>query len=250
MDYVKGFSFMLDDDNAKWKPYYTIWKQKNNKTGIGVYSVSKYFLDETNEMLSKIFENDPSIISLDAVSSKSINLSKEIFSDWDLIYNTDLLTNGESCCIAIPGYLYKGSAQSCFSVVNNIIKKQVILTDSITISDYAQLVEDLLVLRFGKKTQDFSGSQIEYFIPCQELVISNSIKKSYNNLKNTIEEPKDPELKSPDLSDYSIQSSVKYFILHSSGGVSSKKTIEGWDAEGKGHAYILQNGEIVNKEKL
>lgn len=69
-----------------WKPYYTIWKQKNNKTGIGVYSVSKYFLDETNEMLSKIFENDPSIISLDAVSSKSINLSKEIFSDWDLIY--------------------------------------------------------------------------------------------------------------------------------------------------------------------
>ena len=250
MDYVKGFSFMLDDDNAKWKPYYTIWKQKNNKTGIGVYSVSKYFLDETNEMLSKIFENDPSIISLDAVSSKSINLSKEIFSDWDLIYNTDLLTNGESCCIAIPGYLYKSSAQSCFSVVNNIIKTQVILTDSITISDYAQLVEDLLVLRFGKKPQDFTGSQIEYFIPCQELVISNSIKKSYNNLKNTIEEPKAPELKSPDLSEYSIQSSVKYFILHSSGGVSSKKTIEGWDAEGKGHAYILQNGEIVKKKNF
>ena len=167
--------------------------------------------------------------------------------DTDLKYK-DLLSEGEMCCIAIPGYLYKGSAQSCFSVVNTIIKKQVILTDSITISDYAQLVEDLLVLRFGKKPQDFSGSQIEYFIPCQELVISNSIKKSYNNLKNTIEEPKDPELKSPDLSEYSIQSSVKYFILHSSGGVSSKKTIEGWDAEGKGHAYILQNGEIVKKK--
>ena len=101
MDYVKGFSFMLDDDNAKWKPYYTIWKQKNNKTGIGVYSVSKYFLDETNEMLSKIFENDPSIISLDAVSSKSINLSKEILSlsgkvcKW--IYIMSSLSGKEHC---------------------------------------------------------------------------------------------------------------------------------------------------------
>ena len=44
MDYVKGFSFMLDDDNAKWKPYYTIWKQKNNKTGIGrLFSVKVFF---------------------------------------------------------------------------------------------------------------------------------------------------------------------------------------------------------------
>ena len=245
MEYLTGFSFTLDSNNLKWKNYF----DSLEKNSIGVYSVTKYFYDNLKDVLSKVFDNDSDITSLSPLSEESLSLSTESFKEWDVTYK-DLLSEGEMCCIAIPGYLYKGSAQSCFSVVNNIIKKQVILTDSITISDYAQLVEDLLVLRFGKKPQDFSGSQIEYFIPCQELVISNSIKKSYNNLKNTIEEPKDPELKSPDLSEYSIQSSVKYFILHSSGGVSSKKTIEGWDAEGKGHAYILQNGEIVKKKNF
>ena len=245
MEYLTGFSFTLDSNNLKWKNYF----DSLEKNSIGVYSVTKYFYDNLRDVLSKVFDNDSDITSLSPLSEESLSLSTESFKEWDVTYK-DLLSEGEMCCIAIPGYLYKDSAQSCFSVVNNIIKKQVILTDSITISDYAQLVEDLLVLRFGKKTQDFSGSQIEYFIPCQELVISNSIKKSYNNLKNTIEEPKDPELKSPDLSEYSIQSSVKYFILHSSGGVSSKKTIEGWDAEGKGHAYILQNGEIVKKKNF
>ena len=222
MEYLTGFSFTLDSNNLKWKNYF----DSLEKNSIGVYSVTKYFYDNLKDVLSKVFDNDSDITSLSPLSEESLSLSTESFKEWDVKYK-DLLSEGEMCCIAIPGYLYKGSAQSCFSVVNNIIKKQVILTDSITISDYAQLVEDLLVLRFGKKPQDFFGSQIEYFIPCQELVISNSIKKSYNNLKNTIEEPKDPELKSPDLSEYSIQSSVKYFILHSSGGVSSKKTIEG-----------------------
>ena len=245
MEYLTGFSFTLDSNNLKWKNYF----DSLEKNSIGVYSVTKYFYDNLKDVLSKVFDNDSDITSLSPLSEESLSLSTESFKEWDITY-TDLLSEGEMCCIAIPGYLYKGSAQSCFSVVNNIIKKQVILTDSITISVYAQLVEDLFVLRFGKKPQDFTGSQIEYFIPCQELVISNSIKKSYNNLKNTIEEPKDPELKSPDLSEYSIQSSVKYFILHSSGGVSSKKTIEGWDAEGKGHTYILQNGEIVKKKNF
>ena len=245
MEYLTGFSFTLDSNNLKWKNYF----DSLEKNSIDVYSVTKYFYDNLKDVLSKVFDNDSDITSLSPLSEESLSLSTESFKEWDVTYK-DLLSEGEMCCIAIPGYLYKGSAQSCFSVVNNIIKKQVILTDSITISVYAQLVEDLFVLRFGKKPQDFSGSQIEYFIPCQELVISNSIKKSYNNLKNTIEEPKDPELKSPDLSEYSIQSSVKYFILHSSSGVSSKKTIEGWNAEGKGHAYILQNGEIVKKKNF
>ena len=108
--------------------------------------------------------------------------------DTDLKYK-DLLSEGEMCCIAIPGYLYKGSAQSCFSVVNNIIKTQVILTDSITISVYAQLVEDLFVLRFGKKPQDFTGSQIEYFIPAQQIVVSQAAINAGDVKENKVEAP-------------------------------------------------------------
>ena len=114
--------------------------------------------------------------------------------DTDVTYK-DLLSEGEMCCIAIPGYLYKGSAQSCFSVVNNIIKKQVILTDSITISDYAQWVEDLLVLRFGKKPQDFTGSQIEYFIPAQQIVVSQAAINAGDVKENKVEAPQNPEVK-------------------------------------------------------
>ena len=125
------------------------------------------------DVLSKVFDNDSDITSLSPLSEESLSLSTESFKKWDVTYK-DLLSEGEMCCIAIPGYLYKGSAQSCFSVVNTIIKKQVILTDSITISDYAQLVEDLFVLRFGKKPQDFTGLQIEYFIPAQQIVVSQA----------------------------------------------------------------------------
>ena len=77
----------------------------------------------------------------------------------------------------------------CERVVNNIIKKQVILTDSITISVYAQLVEDLFVLRFGKKPQDFTGSQIEYFIPAQQIVVSQAAINAGDVKENKVEAP-------------------------------------------------------------
>ena len=77
----------------------------------------------------------------------------------------------------------------CERVVNNIIKTQVILTDSITISVYAQLVEDLFVLRFGKKPQDFTGSQIEYFIPAQQIVVSQAAINAGDVKENKVEAP-------------------------------------------------------------
>ena len=181
MEYLTGFSFTLDSNNLKWKNYF----DSLEKNSIGVYSVTKYFYDNLKDVLSKVFDNDSDITSLSPLSEESLSLSTESFKEWDVTYK-DFLSEGEMCCIAIPGYLYKDSAQSCFSVVNNIIKKQVILTDSITISDYAQLVEDLLVLRFGKKPQDFTGLQIEYFIPAQHPEVKEN--KCFCNRDITVEE--------------------------------------------------------------
>lgn len=121
MEYLTGFSFTLDSNNLKWKDYF----DSLEKNSIGVYSVTKYFYDNLKDVLSKVFDNDSDITSLSPLSEESLSLSTESFKEWDVTYK-DLLSEGEMCCIAIPGYLYKGSAQSCFSVVNNIIKKQVI----------------------------------------------------------------------------------------------------------------------------
>jgi len=190
MEYLTSFSFTLDSNNLKWKNYF----DSLEKNSIGVYSVTKYFYDNLKDVLSKVFDNDSDITSLSPLSEESLSLSTESFKEWYVTYK-DLLSEGEMCCIAIPGYLYKSSAQSCFSVVNNIIKTQVILTDSITISDYAQLVEDLFVLRFGKKPQDFTGSQIEYFIPAQQIVVSQAAINAGDVKENKVEAPQNPEVK-------------------------------------------------------
>ena len=208
MEYLTGFSFTLDSNNLKWKNYF----DSLEKNSIGVYSVTKYFYDNLKDVLSKVFDNDSDITSLSPLSEESLSLSTESFKEWDVTYK-DLLSEGEMCCIAIPGYLYKGSAQSCFSVVNNIIKTQVILTDSITISDYAQLVEDLFVLRFGKKTQDFTGLQIEYFIPAQQIVVSQAAINAGDVKENKVEAPQNPEVK---------EAVEGYFYKRSTGQADSK----------------------------
>ena len=211
MEYLTGFSFTLDSNNLKWKNYF----DSLEKNSIGVYSVTKYFYDNLKDVLSKVFDNDSDITSLSPLSEESLSLSTESFKEWDVTYK-DLLSEGEMCCIAIPGYLYKGSAQSCFSVVNNIIKKQVILTDSITISDYAQLVEDLFVLRFGKKPQDFTGSQIEYFIPAQQIVVSQAAINAGDVKENKVEAPQNPEVKEAE------EAVEGYFYKRSTGQADSK----------------------------
>ena len=211
MEYLTGFSFTLDSNNLKWKNYF----DSLEKNSIGVYSVTKYFYDNLKDVLSKVFDNDSDITSLSPLSEESLSLSTESFKEWDVTYK-DLLSEGEMCCIAIPGYLYKGSAQSCFSVVNNIIKKQVILTDSITISDYAQLVEDLFVLRFGKKPQDFTGSQIEYFIPAQQIVVSQAAINAGDVKENKVEAPQNPKVKEAE------EAVEGYFYKRSTGQADSK----------------------------
>lgn len=40
---------------------------------------------------------------------------------------------------------------------------------------------------------------------------------------------------------------TKYFVIHSTGGEMSQKTIEGFKGyEGKAHAYILRDGQLIN----
>ncbi|MCM1234253.1 MAG: hypothetical protein NC489_29465 [Ruminococcus flavefaciens] len=190
MDYLNGFTFTLDNNNLRWKKYF----DGLGRDGVGVYSVSKYFYDNLKDALLKIFEGEVDIASLSPLSEKSLNLSKDSFSDWNLTYK-DYLSEGEMCCIAIPGYLYKGTPQSCFSIVNNIVKKQVTLSDSVSISEYAQLVEDLFVLRFGKKPQDLTDAHLEYFIPAQQIVVSQAVINTVGIKDNNLEMPINPEVR-------------------------------------------------------
>lgn len=228
MDYLNGFSFTLDKNNSKWKKYF----DSLGKDNIGVYSVSKYFYDNLRDVLLKIFENEIDITSLNPLSEKSLNLSKDSFNDWNLTYK-DLLSEGEMCCIAIPGYLYKGSSQSCFSIVNNIVKKQVILSDSISISDYAQLVEDLFVLRFGEKPQDLTNTQLEYFIPAQQIVVSKAVINTVEIKDNKLEAPRNPEVKEVEVHGY--------FYKRSTGQADSKNMGEQVDLKNTKKVYSVED---------
>jgi len=60
------------------------------------------------------------------------------------------------------------------------------------------------VLRFGKKPQDFTGSQIEYFIPAQQIVVSQAAINAGDVKENKVEAPQNPEVKEtemPELND-------------------------------------------------
>ena len=45
MEYLTGFSFTLDSNNLKWKNYF----DSLEKNSIGVYSVTKYFLESVRK---------------------------------------------------------------------------------------------------------------------------------------------------------------------------------------------------------
>lgn len=246
MDYIEGFSFTLDKNNKNWENYFEKWKKKNNENTIGVYSVVNYFYNEIKDSLQKVFENEKQLCSLNAFFDNSVKLSKKTFNEWNLVYN-DLLTYNESCCIAIPGYLYKGTPMSCYSFVIQIAKKQVILTNNISLTDYANLVETLFILRFGKKPQDCFCSNIEYFVPSQQIVSSKLIAKKEQINLNTIEFPKVPEIEISDF--YKIKLKTKYFVLHTADiyGKTNKTWVEGLKGKDSGHAtgYIWGDGDIT-----
>ena len=162
MEYYNGFVFYLDDNNSKWKEYYNNLGKKT----FGVYSVAQYFTKKLKELaddkLDKVFNIESSYIN--QLSDNSLHLSEKAISNWKDIYS-DLLQQGDVCVIAIPGYLWKGTPQTSYSFMTKVARKEVTLSDVLTIPEYAELVEILFILRFGKKPQDCTTDTVEFFIP-------------------------------------------------------------------------------------
>lgn len=195
MEYYNGFVFYLDENNSKWKEYYTNLGKKT----FGVYSVAQYFTKKLKELaddkLDKVFNIESSYIN--QLSDNSLHLSEKAISNWKDIYS-DLLQQGDVCVIAIPGYLWKGTPQTSYSFMTKVARKEVTLSDVLTIPEYAELVEKLFILRFGKKPQDCTTDTVEFFIPAlqcaisEHFVASDSEDKTQTKKENTLQAPAQP----------------------------------------------------------
>lgn len=195
MEYYNGFVFYLDENNSKWKEYYNNLGKKT----FGVYSVAQYFTKKLKELaddkLDKVFNIESSYIN--QLSDNSLHLSEKAISNWKDIYS-DLLQQGDVCVIAIPGYLWKGTPQTSYSFMTKVARKEVTLSDVLTIPEYAELVEKLFILRFGKKPQDCTTDTVEFFIPAlqcatsEHFVASDSEDTVQTKKENTLQAPAQP----------------------------------------------------------
>lgn len=195
MEYYNGFVFYLDENNSKWKEYYNNLGKKT----FGVYSVAQYFTKNLKELaddkLDKVFNIESSYIN--QLSDNSLHLSEKAISNWKDIYS-DLLQQGDVCVIAIPGYLWKGTPQTSYSFMTKVARKEVTLSDVLTIPEYAELVEILFILRFGKKPQDCTTDTVEFFIPAlqyatsEHFVASDSEDTVQTKKENTLQAPAQP----------------------------------------------------------
>lgn len=192
MEYYKGFVFYLDENNSKWKDYYNNLGKKT----FGVYSVAQYFTKKLKELaddkLDKVFNIESSYIN--QLSDNSLHLSEKAISNWKDIYS-DLLQQGDVCVIAIPGYLWKGTPQTSYSFMTKVARKEVTLSDVLTIPEYAELVEKLFILRFGKKPQDCTTDTVEFFIPALQCATSEHFFAS--DSEDTVQTKKENTLQAP-----------------------------------------------------
>ncbi len=195
MEYYNGFVFYLDENNSKWKEYY----DSLGKKSFGVYSVAQYFTKKLKELaddkLDKVLNIESSYIN--QLADNSLHLSEKAISNWKDIYS-DLLQQGDVCIIAIPGYLWQGTPQTSYSFMTKVARKEVTLSDVLTIPEYAELVEKLFILRFGKKPQDCTTDTVDFFIPAlqcatsEHFVASDSEYKAQTKKENTLQAPAQP----------------------------------------------------------
>ena len=198
MDYYSGFVFYLDEGNQKWKEYY----DSLGKKSFGVFSAAQYFTKKLREMagerIDRVLQEDSTVMS--SLSDNSLELCKKAIKGWDGMYN-DLLQQGEVCIIAIPGYLWQGAPQTSYAFMTQIARKEVKLTSYVTIAEYAELVENLFVLRFGKKPQDCTTAKVEFFIPAlqyatsEHFVMSDAKSSRQTANVNTLQAPEQPVIK-------------------------------------------------------
>lgn len=236
MEYYNGFVFYLDENNSKWKEYYNNLGKKT----FGVYSVAQYFTKKLKELaddkLDKVFNIESSYIN--QLSDNSLHLSEKAISNWKDIYS-DLLQQGDVCVIAIPGYLWKGTPQTSYSFMTKVARKEVTLSDVLTIPEYAELVEKLFILRFGKKPQDCTTDTVEFFIPAlqcaisEHFVASDSEDKTQTKKENTLQAPAQPVVNETVVEGY--------FYVKNTGEYAGKN--------GKSEdCYVLNEGVSVSKD--
>lgn len=195
MNYYAGFNFELNEGNPKWKEYY----DSLGKKSFGVFSVTQYFTKKLKELaddkLDKVFKIEPSYIN--KLADNSLHLSEEAIPEWNEIYS-NMLQQGEYCSIAIPGYAWDGAPQTSYSFMTKVARKEVTLSDVLTIPEYAELVEKLFILRFGKKPQDCTTDTVEFFIPAlqfatsEHFVASDSEDTVQTKNENTLQAPAQP----------------------------------------------------------
>lgn len=195
MKYYAGFVFDLNEENPKWKEYY----DSLGKKSFGVFSVAQYFTKKLKELaddkLDKVFKIEPSYIN--KLADNSLHLSEDSIPEWNEIYS-DMLQQGEVCSIAIPGYAWEGAPQTSYSFMTKVARKEVTLSDVLTIPEYAELVEKLFILRFGKKPQDCITDTVKFFIPAlqcaasEHFVASDSEYTTQTKNENILQAPAQP----------------------------------------------------------
>ena len=195
MKYYAGFVFDLNEENPKWIEYY----DSLGKKSFGVFSVAQYFTKKLKELaddqLDKVFKIEPSYIN--KLADNSLHLSEDSIPEWNEIYS-DMLQQGEVCSIAIPGYAWEGAPQTSYSFMTKVARKEVTLSDVLTIPEYAELVEKLFILRFGKKPQDCITDTVKFFIPAlqcaasEHFVASDSEDTTQIKNENILQAPAQP----------------------------------------------------------
>lgn len=223
MNYYAGFNFELNEGNPKWKEYY----DSLGKKSFGVFSVTQYFTKKLKELaddkLDKVFKIEPSYIN--KLADNSLHLSEEAIPEWNEIYS-NMLQQGEYCSIAIPGYAWDGAPQTSYSFMTKVARKEVTLSDVLTIPEYAELVEKLFILRFGKKPQDCTTDTVEFFIPALQYAISEHFVAS--DSEDTVQTKKENTLQAPAQPVVNETVVVGYFYKRSTGQADSKnKTYNG-----------------------
>ena len=93
------------------------------------------------------------------------------------------------------------TSQTSYAFMTQIARKEVKLTSNVTIVEYAELVENLFVSRFGKKPQDCTTAKVEFFIPAlqyatsEHFVMSDAKSSRQTANVNTLQAPEQPVIK-------------------------------------------------------
>lgn len=242
MGYNLGFCFYLNPKNTKWNDYFSKWRLENPKqSGITIYSVCNFFYKELKDDLSKLYNGN--LPSLSELTENSEKLSKENIKNWNALYSNYLQDN-EYCYIALQGYSITDKKQTCLSLVSSHKNELNLSGIDLSVTKYSEILQKFFLLKEGFLSQNSNETSLNYFLPLIGNVSSSSVLQNQTGAEiNNITIQDDNE---PDLTAYKLESKVKYFVVHSTSGEMKKSAIEGWKGkDGIGHAYIMDNGEII-----